>query len=171
MPHLPLVLASQSPRRRRLLEEAGLSPRAARAADPREVAAVLGVDAVVSGDVVAEQLMRTGGAVVLQVLAGAGGGTAHTPTEDITVDLRIHAGEDGTLLWRCEGGDMGEFEQPQRVAKAAVNDCAGHFPYTEEPLGEQAPRPRTETPPLTRAGGGVRIRAPDPTGCTSCTGG
>lgn len=123
-------------RTNQLLAEAGLSPAEARAADPREVAALLGVDAVVSGDAVAEQMLRTGGAVALQILAGVGGGTAYTPTEDITVNLRIHGGEDGVLLWHCEGGDMGEFEKPQRVAKQAMNDCVTYFPYTEDPAAQ-----------------------------------
>jgi hypothetical protein len=119
----------------RRLEAAGLSPAQARDTDPAALAALLEVDAIVSGDAVAEQLLRRGEAVVFQVLAGMGGGTAVTPTEDVTVNLRIHGADDGTLLWRCESGDQGDaLATPERVTKRLFSECAEYFPYSEDPL-------------------------------------
>lgn len=112
------------------MEEAGLDAHSAATLAPDELADLLGVDAVVTGRVQGEQLLRPGGAVVVEVVSAMGGSDGYAPTWEVTVALTLTDAETATRLWTCEGGSRAETEGgPRAEAAFWMECCADEAPY------------------------------------------
>jgi hypothetical protein len=110
-----------------LLERAGITYDSLSARTPDEMAKLLGVDAVISGQVRRRKPMATGTAIALGVLFG---GAFMGNTNEVGVDLQLHNGQDGALLWNFShkfGGSIGS--SPDRLAEAMMSSIARRFPY------------------------------------------
>jgi hypothetical protein len=110
-----------------LLERAGITYDSLGARTPDEMAKLLGVDAVISGQVRRRKPMATGTAIALGVLFGA---AFMGNTNEVGVDLQLHNGQDGALLWNFShkfGGSIGS--SPERLAEAMMSSIARRLPY------------------------------------------
>lgn len=61
---------------------------------PQELAQILGVDSVISGDFETNKPMSEGASVALGLLIGFGGAT-----NSAVINMNVHNAEDGVLLW------------------------------------------------------------------------
>ena len=90
-----------------------------------ELAQILGVDAVISGQIHRDKPMKAGAAVALAIFTGFGGATSKAK-----LDLKIHNGLDGELLWtynhRARGGIGNDVES---VVLVLMKQVARRFPY------------------------------------------
>ena len=90
-----------------------------------EIAKILGVDAVISGQVHRDKPMKAGAAVALAIFTGFGGAT-----NKAKLYLTIHNGIDGDLLWkynhRASGGIGSDIEG---VVTRLMKQVARKFPY------------------------------------------
>jgi hypothetical protein len=110
-----------------LLERAGLTYDSLNTHTMDEIAKLLGVDAVISGHVHRSKPMATGTAIALGVLFG---GMFMGNTNEVGVDLQLHNGQDGALLWTFShkfGGSIGS--NPERLAEAMMGSIAKRLPY------------------------------------------
>ncbi len=90
-----------------------------------EIAKVLGVDALLSGTVHQAQPTSTGVAMAQTFLFGFSG---HTQRVDINMSL--HNGADGTLLWSYDHNDKGGItDSVEGMTKSLLKKVAGNFPY------------------------------------------
>jgi hypothetical protein len=90
-----------------------------------EIAAVLGVDALVSGSIRMARPTSTGTAIVQSVLFGFSGST-----ERVDINMVVHNGSDGTLLWSYDHTDKGGLaNSPEAMTKSLLKKVAGNFPY------------------------------------------
>ncbi|MBL7111534.1 MAG: hypothetical protein ISS19_06295 [Bacteroidales bacterium] len=90
-----------------------------------DLASHLGVDAVLSGNIITSQPMSTGGAVAMAFLLGLWG-----PTNTVGVAITIHDGSDSKLLWKYEhtySGTIGS--SSEQVTKALFKHLSKKFPY------------------------------------------
>ncbi len=89
------------------------------------LAKMLSVDAVMSGNIRRSQPMSTGTAVALGLLVGVWGSTNR-----VDVDLAIHNGADGRLLWTYTwqaSGSVGS--SPEALAQRLMKNASKKFPY------------------------------------------
>jgi hypothetical protein len=89
------------------------------------LARLLGVDGLMGGTIHRSQPMSTGMAVTLGLLVGAWGSTNR-----VDVDLKIHNGADGALLWSYEhqaSGSVGS--SSEELAKSLMKNVSKKFPY------------------------------------------
>ena len=90
-----------------------------------EICDALQVDAVISGNVQLAKPMGTGAAIASAFLLGVQGAT-----NEATVNMSVHEGQDGYLLWNYEyDASGGLFSSPDRLAKALISSAAKSFPY------------------------------------------
>ncbi len=90
-----------------------------------ELARLLEVDAVVSGNLITTKPMSTGAAIVVGALFGVWGATN---TADVTVSL--HDGKDSKLLWKFNhvySGSVGS--SPEQLTNAMMKPIMRKFPY------------------------------------------
>jgi hypothetical protein len=122
-----------------MLERAGVTYDSLGARTKDELAKLLGVDAVISGNVRRRKPMATGTAIALGVLFG---GAFMGNTNEVGVDLQLHNGQDGALLWNFShkfGGSIGS--SPERLAEAMMGSIARRLPYRKtEGEAQQAAR-------------------------------
>jgi len=117
-------------RTRRALSEAGLSGDEA---DPIALAAALGVDAIIVGEVVNTQYLGDPGAITIEVIAGATGHEGPTVTDEVDLELSLYDGDTGELLWTC--GDFAVLEvtgSPRKAARRLARACASSAPYVSQ---------------------------------------
>jgi hypothetical protein len=112
-----------------LLEQAGFPQDSLKRYSKEEIARVLGVDGVLSGTIRRSRPMSTGQALALGLLLGGG---IWGSTNRVEVDVRIHDGGDGKLLWTHEAklsGSVGS--TADRLAGAVMNNISRSrwFPY------------------------------------------
>jgi hypothetical protein len=110
-----------------LLERAGLNYDNLQSRTKEEIAQVLGVDAVISGQIKRSKPMATGTAIALGVLFGA---AFMGNTNEVGVDLQLHNSGDGALLWTFShefGGSIGS--SPERLAEAMMSSISRRLPY------------------------------------------
>jgi hypothetical protein len=110
-----------------LLERAGLTIDNLNTRTPDELARSLEVDAVISGRIHRSKPMAAGTAIALGVLLGP---AFMGNTNQVSVDLQLHNGSDGELLWTYSdhfGGSIGS--SPDKLADALIVGVARRFPY------------------------------------------
>lgn len=89
------------------------------------LARLLGVDGLIGGTIHRTQPMSTGMAVTLGLLVGAWGSTNR-----VDVDLKVHNGADGALLWSYAhqaSGSVGS--SSDQLAKSLMKNISKKFPY------------------------------------------
>lgn len=112
------------------LQQAGIALDSLSAHGLDEVAKVLGVDAVISGTIHQSRPTGTGTAMVENVLFGFGGSTAR-----VDINVAIHNGADGQLLWNYDHTDSGGgltgnmTNSTEAMTKSLIKKVAGRFPY------------------------------------------
>ncbi len=108
-----------------LLARSGISLDSLSLRTKDEIAKALGVDALVSGTVHQAQPTSTGLAVAQTFLLGFSG---HTQRVDI--NMTVHNGADGTLLWSYDHTDKGGLmDSVEGMTKSVLKEVAGNFPY------------------------------------------
>jgi hypothetical protein len=110
-----------------LLERAGLTYDSLGTKTMDEIAKLLEVDAVISGRITRSKPMATGTAIAMGVLFG---GMFMGNTNRVGVNLELHNGSDGALLWTFAhsfGGSIGS--SPEGLAQAMMSSIARHLPY------------------------------------------
>jgi len=112
-----------------LLQKAGLSLDSLSAHTKDEVAKVLGVDALVSGTVHQAQPTSTGVAIAQTFLVGFSGST-----QRVDINMSVHNGADGQLLWSYDHNDHGGLmNSVEGMVKSLLKKVAGNFPYRKSP--------------------------------------
>lgn len=108
-----------------LLLKAGLTLDSLAAHTKDEIAKILGVDALVSGTVQQTQPTSTGVAVAQTLLLGFSGST-----QRVDINLAVHNGTDGQLLWSYDHNDKGGMMNTvEGMVKSLMKKVAGNFPY------------------------------------------
>lgn len=113
-----------------LLERAGLTYDSLGTRTKEEIAQLLGVDAVITGRIQRSKPMATGTAIALGVLFGP---LFMGNTNRVAVDLQLHDGQQGSLLWTFShkfGGSIGS--SPENLAEAMMASIARRLPYRRE---------------------------------------
>lgn len=108
-----------------LLAKAGITYDNIKSKGKDELAALLGVDAVISGKATMQQPMSEAGAIVVGLLVGAWGNT-----NKVDVSMTIHDKNDGKLLWKYDyeaSGSVGS--SPENLTKQLMYNVAKKFPY------------------------------------------
>jgi hypothetical protein len=91
-----------------------------------EIAKILGVDAVISGDFESHQSKSEGAAIASAVLFGGFGGK----TGSGTLTMLIHNGTDGELLWRFfKTMDDGIGTSTDDIVESMMRKVSRNFPY------------------------------------------
>lgn len=110
-----------------LLARAGLTVDSLDSRTMEDIAKLLEVDAVISGRIERSKPMATGTAIALGVLFGA---AFMGNTNRVGVNLQLHNGQDGALLWTFAhhfGGSIGS--SPEGLAEAMMGSIAKRLPY------------------------------------------
>jgi hypothetical protein len=108
-----------------MLQKAGLSLDSLSAHTKDEISKLLGVDAMVSGTVHQTQPTSTGAAVAQTLLLGFSG-----TTQRVDINMSIHNGADGALLWSYDHNDKGGLmNSVEGMVKSLLKKVAGNFPY------------------------------------------
>ena len=111
-----------------LLTRAGLNPDSLMGHTKDEIAKVLSVDALVSGTVHQSQPTSTGAAVAQTLLIGFSGST-----QRVDINMTVHNGADGVLLWSYDHTDKGGLANSvEGMTKSLLKKVAGNFPYRKE---------------------------------------
>jgi hypothetical protein len=125
-----------------LLERAGITYDSLATRTPEQLARLLEVDAVISGRVQRSKPMATSTAIAMGVLFG---GAFMGNTNRVGVNLSLHNGSDGSLLWTFVhhfGGSIGS--SPEGLANAMMASIARRFPYRRvEATAARDARPST----------------------------
>jgi hypothetical protein len=91
-----------------------------------EIAKILGVDAVISGEFESHQSKSEGAAIASAVLFGGFGGK----TGSGTLTMQIHNGTDGELLWRFfKTMDDGIGTSTDDIVESMMRKVSRNFPY------------------------------------------
>lgn len=110
-----------------LLERAGLTYETLPSHTKEEITQVLGVDALITGYIQRSKPMSMGASLALGMLLGP---AFMGNTNEVAVNLQVHNGGDGTLLWTFAdtfGGNI--VSNPDKLAGALMTSIARQFPY------------------------------------------
>lgn len=108
-----------------LLAKAGISLDSLSARTRDEIAGVLGVDALISGNIHQARPTSTGMAVAQTLLIGFSGST-----QRVDINMTVHNGADGALLWSYDHTDKGGLANSvEAMSKSLLKKVAGNFPY------------------------------------------
>ena len=90
-----------------------------------ELAKALGVDGLISGQVHQTQPTSTGVAIAQSLLLGFSGNT-----QRVDINMTVHNGTDGALLWSYDHTDKGGLmNSVEGMVKSLLKKVAGNFPY------------------------------------------
>lgn len=93
-----------------------------------ELAALLGVDAVITTNVTMDKPMSEGAAVAMGVLLGTWGST-----NQVNTSINIHDAKDGTLVWKYDyaySGSVGS--STENLVNALMRNASKKFPYNNK---------------------------------------
>jgi len=94
---------------------------------PENLAKLLGVDAVISGDFETNKPMSEAGTIVLGILLGFWGNT-----NSAVINIKIHNGEDGELLSNYNKQiDRGIGSSPERLVNVLMRKASRRLAYTD----------------------------------------
>jgi hypothetical protein len=108
-----------------LLKQANIKYDDLKSTDRTTLAKLLGVDAVIGGNVRMEKPMSDGAAIAVAVVFGAWGSTNKVET---TID--VHDGASGTLMWKYDyeaSGSVGS--SADKLVDALMKNASKKFPY------------------------------------------
>ena len=109
-----------------MLRKANLTDEDMRTHSPKELADMLGVDAVLTTDVHTSKPMSDGAAVAVGLLVGAWGAT-----NQANITVNINEGSGGKLLWKYDYVASGSvFSSPENIVNALMRNAYKKFPYT-----------------------------------------
>lgn len=110
-----------------LLERAGIKYENLSSSTKDEVAKILGVDSVISGQIKREKPMSTGAAIVSTLFLGFGA------TNKVTVNMGIHDGATANLLWSYDHEVQGGLgSSAEGLAKSLMSSISKKFPYNRK---------------------------------------
>jgi len=90
-----------------------------------ELREMLGVDAMISGTIRRSQPMSTGAAIAMGVLFGSSG-----PTNRVDVNVNLHDGATGKLLWKFDHSESGALgSSSEGLAKSLMKGISKKFRY------------------------------------------
>ena len=107
-----------------LLERAGIKYENLSSSTKDEIAKILGVDSVISGQIKREKPMSTGAAIFSTLFIG------FSSTNKVTVNMAIHDGATAQLIWSYDhevSGGLGS--SAEGLAKSLMSSIAKKFPY------------------------------------------
>lgn len=108
-----------------LLAKAGIPTDSLSVHTRDEIARALGVDALISGSIHQARPTSTGAAVAQTLLIGFSGST-----QRVDINLTVHNGADGSLLWSYDHTDKGGLaNSAEAMTKSLLKKVAGNFPY------------------------------------------
>jgi hypothetical protein len=108
-----------------LISKAGLDYEALRTKSKDELAALLGVDAVISGKVAMSRPMSEGAAIAVGLLVGFWGNTNR-----VNATLTVHDSAEGTLLWKYDYAASGSVGSSSKsLSNALMRNASKKFPY------------------------------------------
>lgn len=112
-----------------LLERAGIKYENISSSTKDEIAKILGVDAVISGQIRREKPMSTGAAILSTLFIG------FSSTNKVTVNMAIHDGATAQLIWSYDhevSGGLGS--SAEGLAKSLMSSISKKFPYNRKNL-------------------------------------
>ncbi len=108
-----------------ILQKENISYDSLPSLDKTFLAKILGVDAILYGDVHTNKVMSEGAAVAIDLLTNF-----WAPTNRIEVNATIHNGADAKLLWQYNQVQKGGIASTsQGMTRNLMQDIAYHFPY------------------------------------------
>ena len=95
---------------------------------PQELAKILGVDAIISGDFETNKPMSEGASVALGLLVGFWGST-----NNAVVNMSVHNAEDGVLLWNYNKKVRGSIgSSPEDLINTLMRKASRRLSYTKQ---------------------------------------
>lgn len=111
-----------------LLLRAGMPLDSLKARTRDEIAKALGVDALVSGSIHQARPTSTGAAFAQSLVFGFSGST-----QRVDINMTVHNGADGVLLWSYDHTDKGGLaNSAEAMTKSLLKKVAGNFPYRKK---------------------------------------
>lgn len=110
-----------------LLERAGIKYENLSSSTKDEIAKILGVDAVISGQIRRGKPMSTGAAIVSTIFIG------FSSTNKVIVNMAIHDGASAQLVWSYDhevSGGLGS--SAEGLAKSLMSSISKKFPYNKK---------------------------------------
>jgi len=110
-----------------LLERAGIKYENLSSSTKDEIAKMLGVDSVISGQIRREKPMSTGAAIFSTLFLG------FSATNKVTVNMAIHDGASAQLIWSYDhevSGGLGS--SAEGLAKSLMSSISKKFPYNRK---------------------------------------
>lgn len=108
-----------------LLTRAGITADSLSLHTKDELAKLLSVDALVSGTIHQAQPTSTGAAMAQTLIFGFSGST-----QRVDINMSVHNGADGALLWSYDHTDKGGLANSvEAMTKSLLKKVAGNFPY------------------------------------------
>lgn len=95
---------------------------------PQELANILGVDAVISGEFETDKPMSEGASIALGLLVGFWGST-----NNATINMSVHNAEDGVLLWNYNKKVRGSIgSSPDDLVNTLMRKASRRLSYTKK---------------------------------------
>ncbi|MDF7812211.1 hypothetical protein [Hymenobacter sp. YC55] len=111
-----------------LLAQSGLTPAQLATQTPEQLAKLLGVDGIISGEFSSTQPMSNGAAVALSLAVGFSG-----PTNTGKLLINIHDGKSGELLWKYDKSlSRGFGSDTNSIVTTIMRKASRQFPYSKE---------------------------------------
>jgi len=110
-----------------LLERAGIKYENISSSTKDEIAKILGVDSIISGQIRREQPMSTGAAIFSTIFLG------FSSTNKVNVNMAIHDGAAAQLIWSYDhevSGGLGS--SAEGLAKSLMSGISRKFPYNRK---------------------------------------
>jgi len=108
-----------------LLRNAGITSDSLLIKDKSDIAKVLGVDALFSGDVHTNKIMSEAAAIVIDLLTDF-----WAPTNRVEINSTVYNGADGKLLWQYNYAIRGGITSSQeRMTRRLMQEISWVFPY------------------------------------------
>jgi hypothetical protein len=93
-----------------------------------EIGNILGVDAMISGNIRRSRPMSTGAAITTAILFGVAGNTNR-----VDVNVNLHDTANGKLLWKLDHSESGSLgSSSEGLAKSLMKKVSKKFPYKAE---------------------------------------
>jgi len=113
-----------------LLEEVGIIPTDLTGMDPEELADILGVDSVITGEVVSTQAMSDATARAMEDMFLKPASDDFVRTDDLDLSVTLHDGRTGERLWQYDDAVSGDMRGGHRaMADQLMVRCSKRVPF------------------------------------------